>query len=373
MDGLKRNWSVSAQQKIEFSVVYSAGIFSNSNKDLLELGETPRRLVVFDKTVYNLYGDLAKTYFEHHKIDTTFVIIDATEENKDFQNTEIILQAMEDFGVLRRSEPIIAVGGGVLLDIVGFASSIFRRGVPYLRVPTTLLAIVDASVGAKTGVNHFQRRNRLGTYYPPVISYLDKTFIKSQDNREISNGLAEILKIAIIKDAELFNLLETNADKLIDEKFQLGAVPVRVINRAITGMVEELAPNLWEKDLERCVDFGHSFSPLIEMKSLPVLSHGEAVCIDCLFSSFISVQRGLMGEDELERVISTIEKLKLPTFHELFGESEMVSDALVDTVKHRNGNQNLPIPIGIGDHSFINDLKLDEIKQVSAIMKKRFG
>ena len=190
-----------------------------------------------------------------------------------------------------RRETVVAVGGGVLLDIVGFCSSIYRRGVPYFKIPTTLLSIVDVSVGAKVAINHFERRNRLGSYYPPVAALVDKKFIESQNKREIINGIAEIFKLAIIKSSELFNLLEKNYSQLINEKFQFGAVPIRVINLAISNMIEELAPNLWEKKLDRCVDFGHTFSPIIEMKNIKNLLHGEAVVLDCLFSSCIAYNR----------------------------------------------------------------------------------
>ena len=145
----------------------------------------------------------------------------------------------------------IVIGGGVLLDLVGFCCSVYRRGIPYVKVPTTLLAIVDASVGVKVAANHFGRRNRIGAYYPPIATLIDKKFIKTQDERNIVNGIAEIFKLAVIKSPELFYLLEENAEMLIEEKFQYGAVPVRVINLAITDMINELGPNLWEKRLDR--------------------------------------------------------------------------------------------------------------------------
>jgi len=358
---IKKTWNVSASLPVDFSIRYSTNVFGSNNDDLLEFGNSPRRLVIFDRNVFDLHGETAKSYFESRKIDAVFHSIECSEERKDSDNLFSVLRAMETFGLLRRSEPVIAVGGGVLLDIVGFAASIYRRGVPYIRVPTTLLGLVDASVGAKTGINHFDRRNRLGTYYPPIVSYLDKSFVRSQSQIEISNGLAEIFKLALIKDAELFRLLEQNADTLVREKFQYGAVPVRVINLAITGMVEELAPNMWEHNLERCVDFGHSFSPLIEMMALPELSHGEAVCIDCIYSSYIAWKRGLIERGELDRIVTTARLLLLPVYHRFFGDPEIVSAALADTMKHRNGKQNLPLPLGIGSHVFCNDLTPEEI------------
>lgn len=369
----KKSWHIETALPVSYDVRYSTNIFSHDNNDLLEVGDSKRRLVLIDKEVDALYGDIARSFFSAKGIEAHFSIIECNEERKDFDNLNFILKEMEDFGLLRRAEPVIALGGGVLLDLAGFAASIYRRGVPYIRVPTTLLALVDASVGAKTGINHFDRRNRLGTYYPPVVSYLDKTFIRSQSERELSNGLAEIFKLAVIKDAELFNLLHQNAEDLIQERFQFGAVPVRVINLAITGMVEELAPNLWEKNLERCVDFGHSFSPLIEMNALPDLLHGEAVCMDCIYSSYISLHRGLITREELDKVIDTARRLKLPVFHRFFGDLDMLKAALADTSKHRNGKQNLPLPFGIGSYVFCNDLSEDEIMAASQKMQSELA
>merc|ERR1719502_251952 len=108
-----------------------------------------------------------------------------------------VAQAMSDFDVDRRSEPVLAIGGGVTLDVVGLASTLYRRKVPWIRVPTTLLAYVDASVGAKTGVNFSGAKNRLGAYVPPTAALLDPVFFKTQSEREIAQGLSEIMKMAL--------------------------------------------------------------------------------------------------------------------------------------------------------------------------------
>lgn len=356
----KRTWNVESQLPVNFTIHYSNDIFNPKNLDLIAYGTSKRRLVVIDKTVNELYGESLKKYFEAICFDLKLKVIDATEENKDWKHTEEILKFFEDEGALRR-ETIVVIGGGVLLDLVGFCCSIYRRGIPYVKVPTTLLAIVDASVGVKVAANHFGRRNRIGAYYPPVATLIDKTFISTQSEREIVNGLAEIFKLALIKSEELFELLENNYDQLLREKFQLGAIPVRVINMAITGMIDELQPNLWEKDLERPVDFGHTFSPIIEMSNIQTLKHGEAVVLDCLLSSCISFNRGFLTEDELKRIFNTAKNLKLPTWHRDFGNKELVLTALEDTMRHRNGNQYIPIPIGIGRCVIINNLKEDEL------------
>jgi 3-dehydroquinate synthase len=368
-DNYKRTWSVKAELPVEFVLKYSSDVFNINNHDLLSFGESNRRVVVIDQTVYKLYGQQLQAYFDTFKIELKLFVIDATEQNKDWEHTDQILRFFEDVGVLRR-EAIIVIGGGVLLDLVGFCCSIYRRGIPYVKVPTTLLAIVDASVGVKVAANHFGRRNRIGAYYPPIATLLDKKFIATQDERNIVNGIAEIFKLAVIKDKELFELLEASAEQLITEKFQFGAVPVRVINSAITGMIEELAPNLWERKLDRCVDFGHSFSPIIEMQNMDTLQHGEAVVLDCLLSSCLANVRGYIDTETLERIFKTAHSLKLPVFHKDFCKFDLLKKSLSDTMKHRNGNQYLPVPVGIGNYKILNDVTDDDIKKASDIFEE---
>lgn len=360
-DKFKRTWTVKTELPVEFKLMYSADVFNPANHDLLSYQTNGRVMIVIDQNVHKFYAVQLMNYFNSHNVKYSMLVIDTNEESKNWEDADYILQFFEDEGVLRR-EPIIAIGGGVLLDIVGFACSIYRRGIPYIKVPTTLLAIVDASVGSKVAINHFERRNRLGAYYPPIATLIDKKFIKTQNEREIINGIAEIFKLAVIKSPELFALLEENAELLIEEKFQHGAVPVRVINLAITDMIAELGPNLWEKKLDRCVDFGHTFSPVIEMANIPELLHGEAVALDCLYSSCISSLRGHLSAYTLNRIFDLAKRLKLKTFHEDFTKLELLEKSLADATKHRNGNQFAPLPISIGNYTIVNDITEKEMK-----------
>jgi 3-dehydroquinate synthase len=375
-DKFKRTWTVKTELPVEFKLTYSADIFNPLNHDLVSYKTNDRVMIVIDTNVHKFYAAQLMEYFNSHSVKYSMLVINTNEESKTWKDADHILQFFEDEGVLRR-EPIIAIGGGVLLDIVGFACSIYRRGIPYIKVPTTLLAIVDASVGSKVAVNHFERRNRLGAYYPPIATLIDKKFIKTQSEREIVNGIAEIFKLAVIKSPELFTLLEENAELLIDEKFQHGAVPVRVINLAITDMIAELGPNLWERKLDRCVDFGHTFSPVIEMKNLTqefdpdnppyftkdtMLLHGEAVALDCLYSSCIACLRGYIGQSVLNRIFNLAKRLKLKTYHEDFTKIELLQQSLADATKHRNGNQFAPLPIYVGNYKIVNDITESEMK-----------
>ena len=368
-DKFKRTWSVKTELPVEFKLTYSADIFNPENKDIVNLSDNKRRIVVIDEEVYILYKDKISKYFTENKLDVHLIYVNCREENKTWENLNHILNEFEKIGVLRREE-IIAIGGGVLLDIVGFACSIYRRGIPYIKIPTTLLAIVDASVGSKVAVNHFGRRNRIGAYYPPTATYIDKKFIKTQSEREIVNGIAEIFKLAVIKSRELFELLEENAEILIEEKFQYGAVPVRVINLAITEMIAELGPNLWEKRLDRCVDFGHTFSPVIEMNHMDELLHGEAVALDCLYSTCIAYNRGYVSVETTERIFNLAKRLKLKTFHPGFTDMRLLTESLYDATKHRNGNQYAPLPIGIGNYKIVNDITESEMAKAIDVFEE---
>lgn len=133
-------------------------------------------------------------------------------------------------GCGRRKEPIIAIGGGVCLDVAGLAANLYRRNTPLIKVPTTVMAAVDASIGIKTAVNFHGRKNKMGTYCAPLAVFIDKTFLKTIGARHLTNGSAEILKMACIKDAELFELLEKHSAELIQTKFQVGVLPC--VNKA---------------------------------------------------------------------------------------------------------------------------------------------
>lgn len=377
-DGLTRRhatsvtWTVEAVKQVRYHVVEATGLFEPENTLLLSgCGDVPlragdRRLVVIDSTVQKLHGQRITRYFDHHGIAVTLVPLDAGESAKRWSLVTDVVDAMNDFGIDRRREPVIAIGGGVLLDVVGLAASLYRRGTPYVRIPTTLVGLVDAGVGVKTGVNYGQGKNRLGTYAPAVATFVDRSFLATLDPRHLSNGLAEILKMALIKSEELFGLLEDFGPLLIEDRFQ-GSTPAletaarRVVSEAIHLMLEELQPNLWETVLERCVDYGHSFSPTVEMEALPELLHGEAVAVDVALTTVLGRMRGDVTERQAQRVLELMDGLRLPLWTEVLARPGILDGALADTVRHRDGEQRLPLPVGIGHHRFVNDITPEEL------------
>lgn len=363
-----RAWSVSAQQDVLYSVETTFEILDPSNPTLIGGDCGSRRLIVTDTTVNDLYGEKIRAYAEANLSEYRLLVLPHGETHKGWDSVDTVLEAIDTFKLDRRREPVIAIGGGVLTDIVGFACSIYRRNTPFLRVPTTLIGIVDASVGVKTGVNFRAGKNKIGTYFAASRNLLDTSFLSTLDRRHISNGLAEILKIALIKDHALFTLLEEHGASALADRFQQHTgTQQHIIDRAIAGMLEELEPNLWEHTLERLVDYGHTFSPTVEMTALPELLHGEAVCLDMALTTGIAVHRGLVTQAEAARIFDVMGTLGLPVVHPSM-TVDVLSAALIDTTRHRNGLQRLPLPTGIGQATFVNDVTASDLEAALHIL-----
>lgn len=367
-------WKVSSSLPVEYVVVEKNDFFSQSDYDVEIFGErsknsVTRRLIVIDHAVAESFGDAIKNYFSRNGIVVEFLILTVNEESKVLDTVFVVLDKMIELKLQRRSEPVIAIGGGVLLDIVGLAASLYRRGTPYVRVPTTLIGLIDAGIGVKTGVNYSDHKNRIGTYYSPKSVLLDVTFLSTLDERHLRNGMGEILKMALIKDEALFSLLEECASQIVVDKLQSHEHSQAIIRHSIQSMLEELEKNLWEKDLERLVDFGHTFSPSIEMKALPELLHGEAVAIDMAICAVIARSRGLLSENELERILKVYAALELPMYHRSC-TAELLREALEDSTSHRNGKQRMPLPMGIGSGIFVHDITSREVEKAVTFLKE---
>ncbi len=333
---------------------------------------TTRRFVAVDANVDRHHGERLRTYLDHHGIASDPLVLPVSEARKTMETVGLVADAIGAYGI-DRHQPIIAVGGGVLLDVVGLAASLYRRGTPYLRVPTTLIALVDAGIGAKTGVNHGGQKNLFGAYHPPVATLLDRRLLATLDRRHLANGLAEILKIALVRDRELFELIAAHGSDLVAERFQRGGSSVvdravEVLDRAVDGMLGELRDNLWEHRLERLVDFGHSISPVLEMKALPGLLHGEAVAIDMALSTVVAARRGLLEPVDRDRVLEVLRGVGLPLTHELLCPA-VLREGLATTTRHRGGRLRLPLPTGIGSARFFDDVGEGEL----AVAAKELG
>lgn len=353
---------VTYQHTIEYEVINTSQLFHPQNWALLSAGriEDARRFVVVDSNVDKYYSAEIRNYFSHHHIEAKIITFPGGEENKTVEHYLSILRELDSFPIHRRDEPIIAIGGGVLTDAVGFVASSYRRGVPHIKVPTTLMGYVDASIGIKTGINFNGSKNRLGAFHPPQKVLLDKSLLKTLPKRHILNGVCEIIKLAIIKDAGLFCLLEEQGAQSVEVHFQNEEGDV-ILDRAISGMLEELQPNLFEEDLARKVDFGHTFSYGLETRHEAHLFHGEAVLLDIVISTLIANARDLLCDEETSRIFRLINDLGIELNASILDPS-LLWQSLTERTYHRNGLQRVPMPNGIGNCVFVNDINADEIE-----------
>jgi 3-dehydroquinate synthetase len=353
---------VTYQHTIAYEIVSCADLFNPQNQALLSVGrvKNAHRFLVVDNKVEKYHASAIRNYFRQNQVEARIIPFTSGEEYKTINSYLAIVRELDAFPICRRDEPIIAIGGGVLTDVVGFVASTYRRGVPHIKVPTTLMGYVDASIGVKAGINFNGNKNRLGGFAPPVKVLLDRSFLKTLPRRHILNGVCEILKLAVIKDTELFNLLEKYGVQSVDAHFQDDASD-KILDGAISGMLEELEPNLLEEELARRADFGHTFSYGLETQHEASLFHGEAVLLDIAISTLIAGERKLLSNVEIERIFRLIYSLGL--FLDTASlDADMLWLSLEERVYHRNGLQRIPLPQGIGKCTFVNDVTLGEIE-----------
>ena len=366
-----KSWRVTHQRPVEYEVTNCQNIFYPENEALVSIGkrENTRRFVVVDSNVEKYFATQIRDYFSFHKVDARILVFPSGEKNKTVDNYLWVLRELDEFPIKRRDEPIIAIGGGVLTDIAGFVASSYRRGIPHIKAPTTLMGYVDASVGIKNGVNFNNNKNRLGSFEPPKKVFLDRNFLKTLPKRHILNGMCEMIKLAVIKDYSLFELLEAHGTSCIESKFQ-NEISASILDRSVGGMLEELQPNLFEDELARKVDFGHTFSYGLETHQGTELLHGEAVLIDILISSILAAARNLLSEQELNRIFGLVSKFGIILNDELV-TPDLLWATLEERTYHRNGLQRVPLPQGLGGCAFVNNVKFEEIQSACKIYEER--
>jgi 3-dehydroquinate synthase len=336
------------------------------------LGECPV-LAVVDGNIQRIYGYRMQEYFERHLNLRAWVTLDVSERMKTLGTVERLCATAQEVG-LPRTGIFVGIGGGVLLDIVGFASSMFRRGVRFVKIPTTLVGLVDVGVGIKQGVNFGNSKNLVGAFYPPLATIADRTFLATLDARQIRCGVAEILKMALVRDGRLFRALEEHAGELVRSNFaRPHEVADDVMTTAAADMMDELCPNLFEEDLRRLVDFGHSFSPTIEAHSEYRIAHGEAVALDMLLSCLLAVHRGKFTEEDLARVVATYESAGLPFWMSDCPSETELYEGLAEIRAHRGGRLNLVLPRRIGKGMFVADVTRAEVGRAVGVAREMTG
>ncbi len=357
-----------APEGTSYRVDITDGVLVPDNPLLAEYCEGRQAVVFLGPTVGRLYGAQVRRYLTAHLApgSWTVVAVEGGEAQKTMESVERICAEAKAAGLDRRGV-MIAVGGGVTCDMVGFAAAVYCRGVRYIKVNTTLVGQVDVGVGVKTGVNALGTKNMLGSYHPAHASINDPRFLRSLPARQIRCGLGEIAKMAIIKDAQLFRVLEEYPEVFqrpcpVPSWLTTGDSGGRdvedyVLRTSMALMMEELCPNLREHDLARLVDFGHTFGPVIETAGNYRIAHGESVAIDMAISSELARVLGLISAEECERTVSLISRLGLPVYDPGTCTPGLMQRALQASWERRGRRLHLVVPDGIGSAVFLDDLE----------------
>jgi demethyl-4-deoxygadusol synthase len=362
-----RAFHIEGYEKIDFSLLYVDGAFKLGNPEIADsYRQFGRCLMVVDATVYGLYGREMQDYFKHYGVDLTVFQVSIKEPDKTLKTFEKIVDAFADFGLVRK-EPVLVVGGGLTTDVAGFACASYRRRTNYIRVPTSLIGLIDASVAIKVAVNHGKLKNRLGAYHASQKVILDFSFLKTLPIDQIRNGMAELIKIAVVSNQEIFELLETYGEALLQSHFgylngttELREVAHRLTYNAIQSMLELEVPNLHELDLDRVIAYGHTWSPTLELTPEIPMFHGHSVNIDMAFSATIAQQRGYISVIDRDRILKLMSRLGL-AIDSPYLTPELLWKATESISRTRDGLQRAAAPCPIGSCVFMNDLTRAEL------------
>lgn len=366
---------VEGYEKIDFSLLYVDGAFAIENTEIAEsYQQFGRCLMVVDKTIYGLYGDLIETYFQHHQIKLTTFQIRIEETDKTLQTFEKVIDAFADFGLVRK-EPVLVVGGGLTTDVAGFACATYRRRTNYIRVPTTLIGLIDASVAIKVAVNHGKLKNRLGAYHASQKVILDFSFLQTLPADQVRNGMAELIKISVVANNGIFELLEQHGEALLQTRFgylngtpELREIAHKLTYDAIDTMLGLEVPNLHELDLDRVIAYGHTWSPILELTPEIPMFHGHGVNIDMAFSATLAQQRGYISIGDRDRILQLMSRIGL-AIDSIYLTPELLWKATASISQTRDGLLRAAVPHPIGTCSFINDLTESELTDILVIHK----
>ncbi len=330
-------------------------------KELLKAG-SPRGtkvLVVTNPDVAGPYAEIVIKSLQKSGFWPTIKILEAGEMNKTPNTIEIIHDAAYQ-AKLERSSLMVALGGGVIGDMTGFAAATWLRGLPVVQVPTTLLAMVDASIGGKTGVNHPQGKNLIGAFHQPKLVLIDPSTLKTLPQREFRAGMAEVIKYGVIGDSILFKKLEA-MDDLSDISCLDDKTMNEILERSASAKAEIVCKDEYEGGIRAILNYGHTFGHVVEtLAGYGTWLHGEAVSIGMVAIGELGLDINSWEKEDAERQKKLLTKAGLPTAWPSL-EPEKVIRTLQGDKKVQQGNIRFVIPNKIGSVGIRDDIKREQI------------
>ena len=329
----------------KYNILIGDGSFPGFGKEIASLFSGRRAVVISDDHVADLYGNILLDVLNKEGISSSLFVIEHGENNKNLSTVENILDYLV-LHQLARSDFLIALGGGIVGDITGFAASIYLRGIPFIQIPTTLLAAVDSSVGGKTGVNLGGFKNQVGAFWQPSLVLCDPLLFSTLPEEEYSGGMAEVIKYATVFDRRMFHALadEIEIVKMIESCVRLKARVVETDER--------------DRGERQLLNFGHTVGHAIEKVSLGTIHHGQAVAMGMVVATRSAEAAGICMEPFSSELVSLLRQYKLPVDIS-FPKESILSSIIGD--KKRNGEIiQLILPESCG-HCVIHPIEMKEL------------
>lgn len=336
-----------------YDAIIGPGLLEKVGSFVAPLGRGPRCALLADENTASLFAERVLRNLKAAGFQPTLITVPASESSKSLAQLTAVCEEMAAAG-LDRTSFVLALGGGVLGDLTGFAAAIYFRGIPWIQLPTTLLAQVDSSIGGKTAVNLDAGKNLLGAVHQPLLVLADTETLQTLPPRELSQGFAEIIKHAIIADASLFAVLDSfnPADGFAD-----------LVRRNIEIKAAVVARDEQDVSGERAIlNFGHTVGHAIERAaSYQGLLHGEAVSLGIVVACEVSVRKAGLSETEREKVAATLETFHLPTKLPAGFARESIVPALQADKKFERGQVRFVVTPALGSAHLTSDVALEDI------------
>jgi 3-dehydroquinate synthase len=375
MKHLSQSFSV----KFEYQVYFTAGIFNITNtlfNDFLLSAGTPasirKILFVADKGVIDAHPNLIdeiKNYFSIYPavqlIPDILIVTGGEDVKNDVVHFNQVVEAVNTYGIDRHSY-IAAIGGGSVLDMVGYAAAVSHRGIKHIRIPTTVLSQNDSGIGVKNGINFFSKKNFLGTFMPPVAVFNDEKFLETLSIRDWRSGMSEAVKVALLKDAEFFDWIEHNAGALVQRD---RTIMNYLIWKCAQLHMEHIAGNdPFESGSSRPLDFGHWSAHKLEYLSNFEVRHGEAVAMGIALDTVYSELSGRLSAADSKRIIQTLQNLGFDVSHPLLQvdkEDSPILAGLEEFREHLGGQLTIMLLNSIGEGEEVHEIDTGLLKQAA--------
>ena len=332
-----------------------------------------RCVCLVDQNVERFFGEQIEHYFDYHNIKLEKLVYRAMEVDKGIYTVEKMLGDFKRLGV-SRNEPVLIVGGGVLADTGGLACALYHRNTPYVMLSTSIVAGIDAGPSPRTCCDGFGYKNLFGAYHPPAMSITDRYFFKTLKEGWLRHGIIEIIKMAVTKDAELFEYMEQAGPRLIETRFgtldcppedEMNDLSQKILGAALRSYVAAEYDNMYETHQCRPHAYGHTWSPGFEIEA--GLLHGHAVSIGMGFGAYLSYRLNWISEDQFHRIMRLIGSFGLSLWHDIMYKTDTLWQSQVKIIEKRGGNLAAPLPKGeIGQCGYLNSLSRQDLDDAVA-------